>query len=197
MRAEERQNLLINELNHRVKNTLASVQSMAVLTMRHTDSPAAFNRAFLSRLQALSITHNLLTETQWTGAAVGDLVKRELQPYAAQGERRVEARGEKVELKPSQVISLGLFLHELATNAAKYGALSTPAGRVQVSWQCRGDGRLLNLQWRECGGPPIVAPTRQGFGSRLIEQTIRDAMRGTLTVDYAPDGLRCEVAVPL
>lgn len=199
LRAEERQELLMNELNHRVKNTLASVQSLAVLTMRHAESPAAFNQAFLSRLQALSTTHNLLTEAQWEGASLGDLVTDELKPYAPRDERRVVLYGDPVDLEPAQVISFGLFFHELATNAAKYGALSNPTGQIVVSWNVdREQGEpVLMMRWQENGGPPVSPPSRQGFGSRLIEQTIKEALGGTIEITYAREGIRCAIAVPL
>ena len=199
MRAEERQELMMNELNHRVKNTLASVQSLAVLTMRHSDTPETFTHAFLSRLQALSTTHNLLTEAQWEGASLRDVIADELQPYAPRDERRVVMYGDPLELNPKQVISFGMFVHELATNAAKYGALSTPSGQIVVSWNVdrENGGPTLMMRWQENGGPPVAPPSRQGFGSRLIEQTIKESLGGTIEIAYPPEGIRCAIAVPL
>ena len=198
MRAEEQQNLLVNELNHRVKNTLALVQSLASMTKRHTGSPEEFYVAFSARLRALSTTHNLLTEGLWGSVPLHDMLASELQPYAGDTPGKLALHGEPIRLKPQHAISLGMVFHELAANAAKYGALSTPSGRIAVDWKvaANGDDCRLTLQWCEHDGPPVVAPTQTGFGSRLINQTARGS-GGTVEFDFAPDGLRCTITLPL
>jgi len=191
--AEERQRLLLNELNHRVKNTLATVQAIVSQTLRSTPDPdAAFERV-QARLMALSNTHNLLNATSWTGATLADVLGAELKPYRSQGER-VQLRGEPVALDARTALAFGLIAHELVTNAAKYGSLSVPDGRLEVSWRVtEGDeGKQVELTWRESAGPEVAKPTRVGFGSRLVERSIRD-LRGTADVDYAPAGLVCRL----
>jgi len=199
MHAEAQKNLLIEELNHRVKNTLAGVQSLATMTMKHTASPKMFNQAFSARLLALSATHNLLTRAAWERASLGDLVAVELEPYEGHAHARVTASGPAVDLSPRQTISLGLVLHELATNAAKYGALSTPKGRVHIGWEIAADQApaMLQIDWRERGGPPVKAPTRRGFGSRLVEQSITRELGGRFEPSYRRPGFECRIIVPL
>jgi two-component sensor histidine kinase len=195
--AEERQRLLLNELNHRVKNTLATVQAIVSQTLRSTPDPdAAFERV-QARLMALSNTHNLLNATSWTGATLSDVLGAELSPYRAQGER-VLLRGEPVELDARTALAFGLIAHELVTNAAKYGSLSVPEGRLEISWRVTGEegGRQVELSWREKNGPAVSEPSRKGFGSRLVERSIRD-LRGTAEIDYAPTGLVCRLIFKL
>ncbi|QDH73035.1 MHYT domain-containing protein [Brevundimonas sp. M20] len=162
-RSEARQRLLINELNHRVKNTLATVLSIATLTARRSDDVQSFAKAFQARLLSLSATHNLLTAQGWQQADLRDVFKAEFGHY---NDDQVVLSGPDVWLSPENVLTLGLIVHELATNAAKYGALSVPEGRVEVCW--RAGDEALHLQWREHDGPPVVTPERKGFGSRLI-----------------------------
>jgi len=190
--AERRQKLLVDELNHRVKNTLATVQAIARTTVRSVDNLAAFREAFEPRLLALSTTHDLLTATSWQGAALRDVLLSELEPYAP-GKYRLQGRD--VELTPGETLALGLVVHELATNAAKYGALKAEAGCVTVRWRVAGGE--LRLTWRETGGPPVVPPTRQGFGSRLIERSLAGQLAGAARLDFAPDGLVCRIRLPL
>jgi two-component sensor histidine kinase len=192
VRAEQQQKLLVDELNHRVKNTLATVQAIAAQTLRTAPEPAAFREAFEARLLALSATHDLLTATSWRSAQLRDVAAVEFRPY---GPERYRLDGPDVALAPAEALSLGLLFHELATNAAKYGALSAADGRVDVRWQVV-DARL-ELTWRERGGPPVTIPTRRGFGSRLIERSLKGEMRGEAALDFAPDGLVCRVVLPL
>jgi PAS domain S-box-containing protein len=198
MRAEAQKNLLIEELNHRVKNSLAAVQSLAAMTMKSSASPKAFNQAFSARLMALSATHNLLTRSAWERAPLGELVAVELEPYEGRDHGRVTMAGPAVDLNPRQTISLGLVLHELATNAAKYGALSTPAGRLAIAWDLATDAGAasLRIDWRERGGPPAKAPARRGFGSRLIERSIVHELGGSFAPTYARTGFRCTITLP-
>jgi PAS domain S-box-containing protein len=199
LRAEEHKNLLVDELNHRVKNTLAAVQSLAVMTMRHVSSFDAFKNAFVARLMALSSAHNLLTAGGWERASLDDLVSMELEPYAGRGRERLVISGEPLDLKPLEAISLGMIFHELATNAAKYGALSVPSGRVVVAWRVNPDsGRPhVKIDWREQRGPMVATPTRYGFGSRLIERSVIQDLGGKIELTYAPDGFRCSMDLRL
>ena len=196
--AEQRQKLLIDELNHRVKNTLATVQSLAAQTARRAVSPRAFSESFEGRLIALSKAHDQLTMHHWESADLRDLLSGAIAPHSGDP-GRVVLRGEDVRLRPRAVLTLAMAFHELITNAAKYGALSEPAGRVEIRWQLTQDeaGRpLLRIDWHEEGGPAVSAPERRGFGSRLIEEGIAAELGGSARLSYAPEGLRCEIAVP-
>jgi PAS domain S-box-containing protein len=194
--AERQQKLLLDELNHRVKNTLATVQAIASQTLRTNAEPAAFREAFESRLIALSATHDLLTATNWRSAALRDVLLLELKPF---GPERYSLEGPEASLSPTEALTLGLLFHELATNAAKYGALSAPDGRVDVAWGLApaAEGLRLELDWIERGGPKVSPPTRRGFGSRLIERSLTGQMRGKALLDFAVDGLRCRILLPL
>ena len=197
-RADEQQKLLLNELNHRVKNTLATVQSLAMQTLRTAPSAEAFQDAFLARLMALSATHNLLTQTAWERTSLHDVVEVELAPYGGGEPGRVQAQGDPILLPPRVALALGMVLHELATNAAKYGALSRPEGRVELKWDVVAQGQAasqLTITWTERNGPQITVPARRGFGSRLIEQTIRLELDGEIRFDFDPLGLRCRMAI--
>ena len=191
--SEHRQRLLINELNHRVKNTLATIQSIAALTARRSTSLEDFIGLFQARLIALSDTHNLLTANGWEKARLRDLLIQEFRPYA---EDRLRMTGPDVTLGAEQSLSMGLILHELVTNAAKYGPLKCPneaAGWVDVRWDdVDADGRIT-LDWIEHGGPVVEPPTRSGFGSRLIETSIRTTLAGSAAMDYADGRLHCRL----
>ncbi|MBL8555896.1 MAG: PAS domain-containing protein [Phenylobacterium sp.] len=190
--AERQQKLLVDELNHRVKNTLATVQAISDQTLRASETPEAFRQAFESRLMALSSTHDLLTQTSWRSAALDDVLRAEFRPYPAD---RYALDGEDVDLAPAEALALGLVLHELATNAAKYGALSVAAGRVTVSWRVvRGE---LALTWRETGGPPVWPPVRSGFGTRLIERSLKGPLGGAAEQTFAPEGVVCRIRLRL
>lgn len=182
--------LLINELNHRVKNTLATVQSMAAQTLRNEPSPAVAFEKFEARLMGLSGVHDILTRESWHGAPLREVAERALRPFD-EGGTRIEIAGPPIRLQPGGALTMALILHELATNALKYGALSCAEGRVRLFWGYDADSRTLDCQWIEAGGPPVVAPTRKGFGSRLIERSLRGELKGEATMDYHPDGLRC------
>lgn len=197
MVAQEQQRLLINELNHRVKNTLATVQSIAAQTARRAESPEDFREKFETRLIALSQTHNVLTRGGWESASLRELLTQEFEPYAGE---QVRMDGPEVDLPPRTAVTLGMVFHELATNAAKYGALSSPAGVVRVSWQVvLGDGEasLLVLQWREENGPPVKRPTRRGFGSRLIEGSVKGELGGVSRMVFDPAGFHCRLEIDL
>lgn len=191
--ATQRQRLLLDELNHRVKNTLATVQAIAQQTLRGATSPEMFASAFESRLLALSHTHNALTDSQWAGAGLRQILVQELGPH---GPERIRLDGPEVHLPARVALSLGMVFHELATNAAKYGALSTN-GRLMLSWGLPGGGETLRFEWRETGGPPARRPERRGFGSRLIERSLTGELRGTIEADYREEGLTVRFDVPL
>jgi PAS domain S-box-containing protein len=193
--AEERQKLLIGELNHRVKNTLATVQSLAWQSTRHGVPPEVAQQRFQERLLALSRTHNLLNETSWEGASLRSILQTELEPHGLD-ETRYRLNGPNVALAPKAAVVLGMVIHELTTNAVKYGSLSVDQGRVEVEWHQRGID-TLHLTWSEKGGPPASAPERKGFGSRLMEQAITRELDGQLQIEFAPEGLRCRLALPL
>ncbi|WP_395672629.1 HWE histidine kinase domain-containing protein [Phenylobacterium sp.] len=201
-RAEERQRLLLNELNHRVKNTLATVQSIASQTLRSAADAAAFRAAFEARLLALSQTHNLLTDAGWEAASLIDILRLEMTPHAAgkPGEARFLIDADRdVRLTPKAAVALGMAFHELATNAVKYGALSTPTGRVSVRSRVMlsDAGHRLIVEWTESGGPPVTKPHRRGFGGRLLEQGLAGELRGEVKLDYRPEGLFCRIELPM
>jgi PAS domain S-box-containing protein len=199
--AELRQKLLLDELNHRVKNTLATVQSLALQTLRGAGSPEQFRRTFEARLIALSKAHNLLTTRNWEGVNIAEIVNEQLEPYAADPARLVLA-GDPVKLTPRAALTLSMVVHELATNAAKYGALSTSRGRVEVRWSVDrtvaspDSPGVARLTWSESGGPPVTPPARPGFGSKLIERSTSE-LDGTAQLDFMPAGLRYCLTLPL
>jgi two-component sensor histidine kinase len=193
--AADRQKLMIDELNHRVKNTLATVQSIAMQTARSHADPRSFAESFQARLLALSHTHDLLTRSHWEGASLRAILEHETE---AHGSHRISLNGPPVALEPSPALSFGMIFHELATNAAKYGALSVPEGQVLVDWAVSDLKKpVLHLSWRERGGPPAAPPTRRGFGSRLIERNVRHDLSGAVELDYAVAGFSAEFSVPL
>jgi PAS domain S-box-containing protein len=195
--AQERQRLLTHELNHRVKNTLAIMQSIAGMTARFTPEPEAFRQAFSARLIAIARVHDILTRGAWSGATLKEVVEVTLAPYTALGFSAVEVRGPHVTLDPTSVLAYSMALHELATNAAKYGALSLPGGRVFVCWNLEQNGaRVLELTWREAGGPAVEKPSRTGFGSKLI-QGLAGQLEAEIALEYPPEGVACHIRAPL
>jgi PAS domain S-box-containing protein len=185
--AEERQAFLMAELDHRVRNTLASIQSMALLTGRTAATKEEYAEKLQGRIAAMARAHGLLTREHWDGADLVDIVRDALQPY---GEAVTIEGKPDCPLRARDALNLALVLHELATNAAKYGALSVPGGKVALRWDNSGEGdeRRVHFLWRERGGPPVQAPTRQGFGTRLIQGTLPK-----VELTYAPEGLTCAV----
>ena len=196
-RGEMLHNLLIEELNHRVKNTLAVLQSIATQTFR--SASRAEREKFEGRLGALAEAHNLLSQEKWLGAGLQDVIARVLQPYLINNPERVRMFGPKVPLSPRLAVVLAMILHEIATNAAKYGALSNETGTVALDWEIleESNGRKLRLIWTEAGGPPVTAPVQRGFGSRLIERSARDQLGGEATVDFLPRGVVYTVSCAL
>lgn len=198
-RAQEQQQLLIRELHHRVKNTLATVQAIMSSTARPSSSLDEFCSAFAGRIGSLGKTHSLLTEESWQAIPLRDLVCLELEPYDDDTGTRVKLRGPHLELPPLVAVPIGMAIHEMTTNAAKYGALSEYGGVVEVTWDIvtEGDQRKLRLAWVERNGPPVEKPTRQGFGSRLIERVLKAQIHADVTTDYRREGLQTHIVVPL
>jgi PAS domain S-box-containing protein len=192
-RSEETQRLLIGELNHRVKNTLASVQAIATQTLRHTHSPVDFSKTFSGRIQSLARAHGMLSETTWQGAKLHELILDQLRLGTIE-EARISTDGPEVNLAPASALRLALIFHELSTNANKYGALANSTGRIALKWSV--EGTKLRIRWEEVGGSGIKAPTRRGFGTTLIEQSIR-ADGGNATASYRSDGVTWEIELLL
>lgn len=189
--AERLQTVLVGELNHRVKNVLATVMAIARQTLGRGDVDRTSVETFDARLTSMARAHDLLIHGNWEQAELTAVVRQALSPYPKE---RFEIHGPTMQLAPRAVVSISLALHELATNAAKYGALSVPDGRVAIVWSLEGDGSdRLRLRWQEAGGPTVEPPTRRGFGSRLIENLLAAELNGEVQVSYEPSGLICEV----
>src|ERR1700712_4789427 len=190
--AMTRQQLLLDEINHRVKNTLATVQSVARLTLSRSDTLQDYDNAFEGRLLALSAAYNLLTENNWEGAELKAIVDRTLAPFAGAG--RTSVSGPVVMLSAKYTLALPAAIQELSTNAAKYGALSTRAGSVDVAWSQQNDGRVL-FRWVEQDGPAVATPSRRGFGTKLIQDILANETGWTPALAYLPTGLRCTMII--
>jgi two-component system CheB/CheR fusion protein len=191
-RSEEQARMLGLEIDHRAKNLLAVVHASVQLTQAGTADE--LKKAISGRIQALSNAHTLLAESRWTGADLRRLVTEELSPFGPEGSR-ADVDGPDLRLEPQSAQSIAMVLHELTTNAVKYGALSVAAGRVRIEWSRTGGGMLV-LRWSETGGPPVKPPTRRGFGSRVVDQIIRTQLHGDARFDWRPDGLWCEIEFP-
>lgn len=196
-RGETLHNLLIQELNHRVKNTLALMQAIAVQTFRSASRDE--RTKFEGRLGALAEAHNLLSQEKWAGSELRDVIARALQPFLLSNPERIRMTGPAVPLSPRLAVVLSMIVHEIATNAAKYGALSNETGRVTLDWEIVADPSKprLRMIWTEVGGPPVTTPVQRGFGSRLIERSARDQLGGEATVDFLPCGVVCTVTCTL
>ncbi|HEV2602078.1 MAG TPA: HWE histidine kinase domain-containing protein [Microvirga sp.] len=197
-RGEQHKALLVNELNHRVKNTLTTVQSIATQSIK-ADDPVRGKQAFEARLLALSAAHNVLTRENWSSAALQDIIAEAIRPYESDEEPRFVIAGPAVRVAPSMALPMAMALHELATNAAKAGALSAPSGQVAITWEVADtDGsRRLRVRWQESGGPRVEEPVRRGFGSRLIERSLAKELGGEVRMRFEPAGLVCTFDVPL
>ena len=189
-------NSLTRELNHRVKNTLANVLSIMALTRRRSKSLEEFADGLDGRIRALSATHDLLTKSDWGTTPIRAVVEAELVPYAQAGEHQVDLQGPDIELAPNDALSLGLAMHELATNAAKDGALSQTGGKVAVHWKLVAPA-LVRIEWRESGGPPVAPQRGRGFGTDLIERIVAHELKNPVELDFAPEGVRCVLTVPV
>jgi len=189
--AQARQRLLIDELNHRVKNTLATVQSMASQTLRAGLDAGQARETFVDRLFALSAAHNVLTREHWESADLAEIAAQAAAPFSPSPERRIEIKGQSVRLASNVAVGMAIGLHELATNSTKYGALSNANGRVALSWRSVGDGSAVELIWREQGGPAVHAPMRQGFGARFLTRNLGADLA------YRPEGLTCTLRIEI
>lgn len=188
-RREEHVRFILRELSHRTKNLLAIVQAMARQTAIKSESIEDFERRFSGRLQGLAHSHDLLVKEGWTGVSLKALVRTQLSSFLEPGDERLDVAGPHLRLKPEAAQPLGLALHEMATNATKYGALSVPEGRVTVRWEHDPEGRRLRITWRERGGPRVEPPKTRGFGYQLVDWMVASAMDGTVSIDFAPEGL--------
>ncbi|WP_238185088.1 HWE histidine kinase domain-containing protein [Methylobacterium trifolii] len=204
--AEERQTLLIRELHHRVKNTLATVQAIVGSTARTASSIDSFYEAFVGRIKSLAHTHAVLTEDTWQTASLRNLLLNELKPYAEEdgdgdgaADGRIALDGPEIDLPSEIAVPIGMAIHELTTNAAKYGALSNRSGRVAVAWAMLPDSPngTLRFAWRESGGPTVLPPSRQGFGSRLLQRVLSTQVQAEVETTYAPDGFSLTMLAPL
>lgn len=187
---------LTRELNHRVKNTLANVLSIVSLTRRRTSSLDEFSETVTARIRALSATHDLLSESDWTDAEIGEIVRSELAPYIQGATDQIVFAGPGVRLAPNDALSLGLAIHELATNAAKYGALTSPEGKVRVDWRLMSPD-LAEVRWRETGGPAVSPPSKRGFGRDLVEKIVAHELRSEVELNFRPEGVECILRVPV
>jgi PAS domain S-box-containing protein len=190
---EQYVHLLTREAEHRAKNLLANVTAMVQLSQ--ADTPDGLKEAIQGRIGALANVHSLFAQSRGTGAELGSLVKQELSPYSRDGEMRTLINGPAVILKPDLAQAIAVALHGLATNAAKYGALSVPEGRVRLEWSRAADERVV-LRWTEAGGPQVNPPTRKGFGTHVMEAMIRGRVGGEVRLDWRAEGLACEIALP-
>jgi two-component sensor histidine kinase len=198
-RTAERQTLLIRELHHRVKNTLATVQALLGASARSATSVDAFYASFSARVISLAKTHNLLTEDYWQQAPLREMLMNELGPYNDAEGTRIRLEGPKVELLGDLAVPAGMAIHELTTNAAKHGALSVPEGRIKVAWDVKraADRRILLLDWQEHDGPPTGPPTRKGFGSTLLQRVLKVQCEAEIAFDFRPSGLHFRMEAPM
>jgi two-component sensor histidine kinase/PAS domain-containing protein len=190
--AEELQRLLLHELNHRVKNTLATIQAITAQTLRSASDLPSAREALNRRIRSMADAHDLLTMRAWTGANVTDIVMRALDAFSP---AQVKTSGVAFDIPPKHALALSLALHELATNATKYGALSCPEGHVNVHWGVTGD--MMQLDWEECGGPLVTPPAQKGFGSRLLEEIVAHDLGGQTKLNYSASGVQCSITARL
>jgi two-component sensor histidine kinase len=188
-------NSLTRELNHRVKNTLASILSIIALTRRRTDDLDEFADGLEGRIRALSATHDLLTQSDWGTTPMRAVIETELAPYDG-GETEIRMEGPEIDLAPNDALSLGLAIHELATNAAKYGALSQPGGAITISWHNESE-ELVQLYWQERGGPPVSQERKAGFGTQLIQKIVAHELKHPVELNFDHDGVSCLLRVPV
>lgn len=198
-KAEEHQQLLINELNHRVKNTLTTVQSIVSQSLRNADTATAAREAVEGRLFALSRAHDVLTRENWDGAYLREVVFQAIEPFQQDRGNRFDIEGEDVRLPPRIALAIAMAIQELGTNAVKYGALSNDTGSVRIAWLLTAQAAKprLEMSWQEMGGPPVVTPERRGFGTRLIERSLAQELAGSVEITFEPTGVICSINAPL
>jgi two-component sensor histidine kinase len=197
---EDRLRFLLDELNHRTQNTLATVRAIAVQTLRGAADKEAVG-AFEGRILALSKAHGLLGRRLWEAVSLRDVIEQILQPFGLNDRRvtRFLVEGDDVRLQPKAALTLAMVFHELATNAIKHGALSNAVGKIDIAWQVEPtpQGDRMRLRWQESGGPPVTAPGRKGFGSRVIEGGLAQELDGEVRLDYEPSGVVCRIMMPV
>jgi two-component sensor histidine kinase len=194
---ERERALLVAELSHRVKNTLATVMSIARQSFSRNATVESARRSFEGRVRALAQTHTRLAETNWSMLELRTLLDDELAPYRTDDGSNVVLSGQPVRLTPKQAVVLGMAFHELSTNAAKYGAFSVKCGKVLVDWRPSSDGASLEVVWTELGGPTVIPPAESGFGRLLLERALAADLRGSVALDFRPEGLACRIVLPL
>jgi two-component system CheB/CheR fusion protein len=198
--AETQQRTMVEELNHRVRNMLAVVNSIATQTLKRATTLKEFGDGFLGRIQAVGKSHSLLAREQWSPVPLQDIIDNALEAYEKNDDARVTLAGPEVAFKPQAALALGLVLHELTTNAVKYGALSNKEGKIAVEWTIEPGGngkKTVVLNWKESKGPAVKAPKRGGFGTELIDREVKGALKGSITRDYASTGLKAQLTLPL
>lgn len=195
--AERLQRLLLEELHHRVKNTLATVMAITSQSLRTAESLEHGKQAIESRLLALGRVHDLLLQTNWTSAALADIVKAAIAPFDQTGSGRFLVQSSDIEVSPGAVLPLAMVLNELCTNAVKYGALSRPTGRVEITATVDDAQKQFRLKWAESGGPPVRAPSHRSFGSRLIEHSFVSQLQGKANLAFEASGVVCTLDIPL
>jgi two-component sensor histidine kinase len=192
---------LIDELNHRVKNTLSTVQSITRQALRAPASPDVIRKSIESRIFALARSHDLLTHQNWEGAGMHDLIVEALKPFGVANGRaeRFSIKGADIRLLPKATLALGIAFNELATNVVKYGAFSNDVGTIKIAWhsETQPSGKRLILTWREAGGPVVAPPTHKGFGSQVIERGLAHELEGDVQLDYRPEGVVCTIDIPV
>jgi two-component sensor histidine kinase len=197
-RAEAMQSLLVDELKHRIKNTLQTVQSIAAQTFRHAEDVSGALHRFEGRLAAMGRANSLLGVENWDNADMASLIESALEPFVAKEKHRIETSGPRLPIAATSAVMISMMLHELATNAAKYGALSNDQGKVSIQWRAIEDGmKRVQLTWEESGGPPVAAPKRKGFGTTLIQRGLTGQLGGSAEIEYTPSGLRCTLECPM
>jgi PAS domain S-box-containing protein len=194
-KVEEQRDLLVRELHHRVNNTLATVQAIATQTFRNSVADASARQTFDARLLTLSKVHTALTHENWDNVSLHELITSTLEPHRPHDRETFTLSGPDMRVQPKSAVALAMALHELCTNAIKYGALSVDSGQVSIAWEAT-SGRFI-LHWQEHGGPPVAAPARKGFGTVMIERALAAQLDGEVAIDYAPAGVVCTIEAPL
>src|SRR5690606_25539742 len=196
-RAADHTRFLLRELNHRVKNTLAMIQSLARQTLRQSPEPQRFIDAFAGRLRTLSDAHALLSDRDWSGIGLLELIDSQVRPYAVGDGPQLELSGQDIQLPPDHALGMGLILHELASNAAQYGSFSTPEGTVVITWSIEDHPLVLHLRWVEQGGPDVHRPEQLGLGARLIQRGLDKVIDSRVDLQFAPKGVEVDIRLPL
>ncbi len=195
--AAKLQEVVIGELHHRVKNTLAIVSAIASQSIKTANTLEEAGKSIADRLHALGVAQDLLVRERWTGAGCLTLIESAVKAFQSKGLDQFAIAGENILVSSGSAVSLSMVIHELCTNAVKYGALSSANGRIAISWTVEQEPKRFRLRWIERGGPLVVEPTRKSFGSKLIEQALPGQLQGEARLHFAPEGLICDVNIPL